>query len=212
MKKDFFKDPKIKYPAYEPWISNEDRKIVNETLNQSMLTLGPKLEKFESDFCKYTNSKYAIAVSNCTAALHLSLKALGIKHGDEVIIPDLTFVADTNAILACNAKPVIADINKDDFFLSISNVKKNITKKTKAIIPVHIYGQVCNIDEIVEIAKENNLKPVIIFSQTTMDNAMAFNDLRNKDQKVPKIAYYKLRKSWEEPDLEEGAVINYIGL
>jgi len=158
MKKDFFKDPKIKYPAYEPWISNEDRKIVNETLNQSMLTLGPKLEKFESDFCKYTNSKYAIAVSNCTAALHLSLKALGIKHGDEVIIPDLTFVADTNAILACNAKPVIADINKDDFFLSISNVKKNITKKTKAIIPVHIYGQVCNIDEIVEIAKENNLK------------------------------------------------------
>ena len=158
MKKDFFKDSKIKYPAYEPWISNEDRKIVNETLNQSMLTLGPKLEKFESDFCKYTNSKYAIAVSNCTAALHLSLKALGIKEGDEVIIPDLTFVADTNAILECNAKPVIADINRDDFFLSISNVKNNITKKTKAIIPVHIYGQVCNIDEIRDIARENNLK------------------------------------------------------
>ncbi|WP_428324981.1 DegT/DnrJ/EryC1/StrS family aminotransferase [Nitrosopumilus sp.] len=158
MKKDFFKDPKIKYPAYEPWISDEDRKIVNETLNQSMLTLGPQLEKFESDFCKYTNSKYAIAVSNCTAALHLSLKALGIKDGDEVIIPDLTFVADTNAILACNAKPVIADINKDDFFLSISNVKKNISKKTKAIIPVHIYGQVCNIDEIIDVAKENDLK------------------------------------------------------
>ena len=158
MKKDFFKDPKIKFPAYEPWISKEDRKIVNETLNQSMLTLGPKLEKFESDFRKYTNAKYAIAVSNCTAALHLSLKALGIKQGDEVIIPDLTFVADTNAILACNAKPVIADINKDDFFLSISNVKNNITKKTKAIIPVHIYGQACNIDEIRDIARENNLK------------------------------------------------------
>jgi dTDP-4-amino-4,6-dideoxygalactose transaminase len=158
MKKDFFQDPKIKYPAYEPWISNEDKKIVNKTLNQSMLTLGPQLEKFESDFCKYTNSKYAIAVTNCTAALHLSLKALGIKENDEVIIPDLTFVADTNAILACNAKPVIADINKDNFFLSISNVKKNITKKTKAIIPVHIYGQVCNIDEIYDVAKENNLK------------------------------------------------------
>jgi perosamine synthetase len=160
MKKDFFKDAKIKFPAYEPWISNEDKKIINKTLNQSMLTLGPQLEKFESDFCKYSNAKYAIAVSNCTAALHLSLMALGIKKDDEVIIPDLTFVADANAILACNAKPIIADINKENFFLSISNIKKNITKKTKAIIPVHIYGQVCNIDEIMDVAKDNNLKVI----------------------------------------------------
>ena len=160
MKKDFFKDSKIKFPAYEPWISKEDEKIINKTLKQSMLTLGPQLEKFESDFCKYSKAKYAIAVSNCTAALHLSLMALGIKENDEVIIPDLTFVADANAVLACNAKPVVADINKENFFLSISNVKKNITKKTKAIIPVHIYGQVCNIDEILDLAKDNNLKVV----------------------------------------------------
>jgi len=160
MKKDFLKDPKIKFPAYEPWISKDDKKIVNKALSQNMLTLGPQLEKFESDFCKYSNSKYAIAVSNCTAALHLSLMALGIKKNDEVIIPDLTFVADVNAVLACNAKPVIADINKENFFLSISNIKKNITKKTKAIIPVHIYGQVCNIDEILDVAKDNNLKVI----------------------------------------------------
>ena len=125
-----------------------------------MLTLGPQLEKFEKDFSKYANSKYAIAVSNCTAALHLSLMALGIKKNDEVIIPDLTFVADANAILACNAKPIIADINKENFFLSIQNIKKNITKKTKAIIPVHIYGQVCNIEEIMDVAKDNNLKVI----------------------------------------------------
>jgi len=125
-----------------------------------MLTFGPQLEKFESDFSKYTKAKYAIAVSNCTAALHLSLKVLGIKENDEVIIPDLTFVADANAILACNAKPTIVDINKNNFFLSISNLKKNITKKTKAIIPVHIYGQVCNIDEVLDVAKANNLKVV----------------------------------------------------
>ena len=160
MKKDFFKDSKIKFPAYEPWISKDDKKIVDKALSQSMLTLGPQLEKFESDFCKYSNSKYAIAVSNCTAALHLSLMALGIKKNDEVIIPDLTFVADANAILACNAKPVITDINKENFFLSIANIKKNITKKTKAIIPVHIYGQVCNIDEILDVAKDNNLKVI----------------------------------------------------
>jgi dTDP-4-amino-4,6-dideoxygalactose transaminase len=86
--------------------------------------------------------------------------ALGIKENDEVIIPDLTFVADANAVLACNAKPVVADINKENFFMSLSNIKKNITKKTKAIIPVHIYGQVCNIDEILDLAKDNNLKVV----------------------------------------------------
>ena len=160
MKKDFFKDSKIKFPAYEPWISSEDKKIVNKTLAQSMLTLGPRLEKFEADFCKYSQAKYAIAVSNCTAALHLSLKALGIKKDDEVIVPDLTFVADANAVLACNAKPVIVDINKENFFLSIPNIKKNITKKTKAIIPVHIYGQVCNIDEILDVARDNNLKVI----------------------------------------------------
>ena len=160
MKKDFFEDKKIKFPAYEPWISDEDKKIVKKTLTQSMLTLGPQLEKFENDFCKYSKAKYAIAVSNCTAALHLSLMALGIKKDDEVIIPDLTFVADANAILACNAKPVIADINKENFFLSISNIKKNITKKTKAIIPVHIYGQVCNIEDILDVAKDNNLKVI----------------------------------------------------
>ena len=160
MKKDFFKDSKIKFPAYEPWISKEDEKIINKTLKQSMLTLGPQLEKFESDFCRYSKAKYAIAVSNCTAALHLSLMALGLKENDEVIIPDLTFVADANAVLACNAKPVVADINKENFFLSISSVKKNIKKKTKAIIPVHIYGQVCNIDEILDLAKDNNLKVV----------------------------------------------------
>ena len=160
MKKDFFKDSKIKFPAYEPWISKEDEKIISKTLKQSMLTLGPQLEKFESDFCKYSKAKYAVAVSNCTAALHLSLMALGIKENDEVIIPDLTFVADANAVLACNAKPVVADINKENFFLSLSNIKKNITKRTKAIIPVHIYGQVCNIDEILDLAKDNNLKVV----------------------------------------------------
>jgi len=158
MKKDFFKDSTIKFPAYEPWISNDDKRTVNKALNQSMLTLGPQLEKFERSFCKYTKSKYAIAVSNGTAALHLSLKALGIKEHDEVIIPDLTFVADASAILASNAKPVIVDINKNNFFLSISNLKKNITKRTKAIIPVHIYGQVCNIAEVLDVARDNNLK------------------------------------------------------
>ena len=131
MKKDFFKDSKIKFPAYEPWISGDDKKIINKTLSQSMLTLGPQLEKFEASFCKYSKSKYAVAVSNCTAALHLSLMALGFGKDDEVIIPDLTFVADANAVLACNAKPVVADINKENFFYLFQMLRRILQKKLK---------------------------------------------------------------------------------
>ena len=160
MKKDYFNNSKIKYPAYQPWITDSDKKVVEKVMGQNMLTLGPQLEKFEKAFSEYAGSKHAIAVSNCTAALHLSLKAIGVKENDEVIIPDLTFVADANAILACNAKPTIVDINRDNFFLSITNLKKNITKKTKAIIPVHVYGQACNIQEIFDVAKDNDLKVI----------------------------------------------------
>ena len=96
MKKDFFKDSKIKFPAYEPWISGDDKKIINKTLSQSMLTLGPQLEKFEADFCKYSKSKYAVAVSNCTAALHLSLMALGIaKDNDLKVVEDCAHAVGT---------------------------------------------------------------------------------------------------------------------
>ena len=147
----------IKVPAVEPWISNNDKKNVSKVLNQKMLTLGPQLEKFEKKFSQYTNSKYAIGVSNCTAALQLSLLSLGIKNTDEVIIPDLTFVADANSIVACGARPKIVDVNKNDFSISLNEIKRKITKNTKAIIPVHIYGQACNIDEILQLAHKNNL-------------------------------------------------------
>jgi dTDP-4-amino-4,6-dideoxygalactose transaminase len=154
-----FNKKNTKVSAYEPWISENDKKLVLDSLNQTMLTLGPNLEKFERMFAKYAKTKDAVAVSNCTAALHLSLIALGIKKGDEVIIPDLTFIADANAALAVGAKPVLADID-DDFSISITSIKKKISKNTKAIIPVHIYGKACNIDEILDVAKANNIKVV----------------------------------------------------
>ena len=148
-------------PVSKPEVSKNDIKSINKVLNKSWISSdGPEVKIFEKNFSKFIKRKYSIAVSNGTAALEIAIKALDIKKNDEVIIPDLTFVADANAILACNAKPVVADINKDNFFLSLSNVKKSITKRTKAIIPVHIYGQVCNIDEILDIAKDNNIKVV----------------------------------------------------
>lgn len=156
-KNDPFNQKSIKVPAFKTWISQNDKHKVQKSLDQTMLTLGPSLEQFEKLFSKYTGSKYAIAVSNCTAALHLSLKALGISKGDEVILPDLNFIADANAILAADAIPVIADIEKSSFFLSLESIKKNISKKTKAIIPLHIYGESCNIGEIKDLARKNDL-------------------------------------------------------
>ena len=155
--KDAFNNKSIKVPFFSPCITDDDRKIIQNTLKNNLLTDGPILENFESSFCKFTNSKYAIGVSNATSALHLSLKSLGITTGDEVIIPDMTFIATSSAIMLTGATPVLADVNDDDFNISINSIKKNITSKTKAILPVHFAGQPCDIKKIAKIVKSNDL-------------------------------------------------------
>jgi len=144
-------------PLFVPWISNEDLNSVNTALKSPQLTDGPMLRKFESQFSKLTKSKYSVGVSNGTEALHLSLVALGIGKGDEVIIPDMTFIATSNAVVLTGAKPVLSDIDSS-LNISIDSIQKNITKKTKAIIPVHFAGFSCNMKKILQIAKKNNLK------------------------------------------------------
>ena len=158
MKKEtnIFERNKISVPAFKPWISSEDKKSIMNTLKKTMLTLGPNIETFEENFAKFTGSKYAIAVSSCTAALHISALALGIGKGDEVIMPDLTFIADANAVMATGAKPRIVDIDSN-YSISLDSIKQNITKKTKAIIPVHIYGKATNMKELVEFANSKDL-------------------------------------------------------
>lgn len=155
---DVFNDSQIKVPFVLPEITNDDRNAVLSALNQNLLTDGPILQEFEREFAEFTGAKYAVGVSNATAALHLSLKAIGVGKGDEVIVPDLTFVATANAVLSTGATPVIADISKDDFNISISSIKKSLTSKTKAIIPVHFAGNPCKMKLINSIAKKNNLK------------------------------------------------------
>ena len=155
--KDAFNDPTIKVPFILPHITNEDRKSVYDALNSSLLTDGPKLRKFEALFAEFTRSKYALGVSNGTSALHLSLKALGVGKGDEVIIPDLTFIATASAVLLTGATPVLADVNKDDFNILSNSIKNNITAKTKVILPVHFAGNICNMTEIKKIARKYNL-------------------------------------------------------
>ena len=152
------KHSKKNVPFFKPQLLEEDKKAVMNSLNSSMLTNGPVMDEFEKKFAKFTKSKYAIAVSNATSALHLSLMSLGIGRGDEVIIPDLTFIATANAVLMTGATPVLVDVEPKNFQISIDSIQKSVTKKTKAILPVHLYGKSCDMNSIQKIAKKNNLK------------------------------------------------------
>ena len=155
---DAFQDKSIRVPFVVPNIDNSDKKAIAIALKSNLLTDGPVLRKFEEEFSRFTGSKYAIGVSNATSALQLSLKSSGIGKGDEVIIPDITFVATANAVLFTGATPVLADVNEDDLNISINSIEKNITKKTKAVIPVHFAGKSCDMKSIQKIARDNDLK------------------------------------------------------
>jgi perosamine synthetase len=144
-------------PLYVPWLTNSDKKAVLSSLKNPQLTDGPLLRKFELEFAKYVGSRFAIGVSNGTSALHLSLLSIGIRSGDEVIIPDMTFIATANAVTLSNAKPICADVDSS-LNISVKSIENKITKKTKAIIPVHFAGISCKMDEIAKIARKHNLK------------------------------------------------------
>lgn len=118
------------------------------------------LDKFESEFASFVGSKYAIATSSCTGALHLSLLACGIGEGDEVIVPELTWVATASAIKYVGAKPVFADVDINTWCIDTNNLKSLLTEKTKAIMPVHLYGNPVNMEELMLFAKNNNLKVI----------------------------------------------------
>ncbi len=141
-----------------PDITKEDKKEILLALGKPLLTDGPKLREFESSFAKFTGAKYAIGVSNATSALNLSILANGIGKGDEVIIPDMTFVATANAVIHSGATPVFADVEMDTMNISLESIKNKINKKTKAILPVHFAGRACDMKGIVSIAKKNNIK------------------------------------------------------
>lgn len=118
---------------------------------------GPHGMKFEKEFAAWQGSKYAISVATGTAALHVGLAALGIGPGDEVIVPSYTFIASSFAIVQAGAIPRFADVNLDDHCISLESAEKLVTKRTKAIMPVHLYGNVCDMDRVWSFAKKHNL-------------------------------------------------------
>ena len=154
------KNNAIKVPFFLPYVDSKDIIEIKKAALSSFLTNGPKLDLFEQKFKKFTKSKYVVGVSNATAALYLSLKALGIKKNDEVIIPDLTFAATANSVLQTGATPVLADIDEETLNISAESIIKNINTKTRAIIPVHLAGTPCDMQKIMRIARSNSLKVV----------------------------------------------------
>ncbi|MEO8231613.1 MAG: DegT/DnrJ/EryC1/StrS family aminotransferase [Ignavibacteriota bacterium] len=143
---------------HKPFISEDEINEMVDTLRSGWLSMGPKTIKFEEEFNKYIGAKKSVAVSSWTAAGHLTLEAFGIERGDEVIVPTMTFPATAEIVCYFGAKPVIVDVDKDTLNISLEEIEKAITPKTKAIIPVHYGGQPCDLDEINQIAKAHNLK------------------------------------------------------
>ncbi len=144
-------------PVAKPIIGEEEKNAVLEVLNSGMLAQGSKVKALEEEFAKYCGVKHAIAVNNGTAALHACLYAAGIRQDDEVITVPFTFVATANAIIMQNAKPVFVDIEENTFNIDPEQVRKAITPKTKAILPVDLYGHIHNHKAIREIADEHGL-------------------------------------------------------
>jgi UDP-4-amino-4,6-dideoxy-N-acetyl-beta-L-altrosamine transaminase len=139
-------------------IEEDDIAAVVAVLRSDFLTCGPKVAEFERDLAAAVGSRYAVAVSSGAAALHISALAMGIGAGDEVITTPLTFAASANCILYCGATPVFADIDSETMLLDLNEVRKKITPKTKAIIPVHYGGELCDMEKISQLAREFNLQ------------------------------------------------------
>jgi dTDP-4-amino-4,6-dideoxygalactose transaminase len=144
-------------PFHVPQIDEDELRSVVETLKSGWLTTGVKVKRFEEDFACYVGCRHAIAVNSCTAALHLALEAVGIKEGDEVIVPTMTFTASAEVVLYFKARPVLVDCRPDTFNIDADRIEQAITAKTKAIIPVHFGGQPCDMEPILEIARRHKL-------------------------------------------------------
>ncbi|MDF2636813.1 MAG: UDP-4-keto-6-deoxy-N-acetylglucosamine 4-aminotransferase [Pelosinus sp.] len=144
-------------PYGKQWLDEDDINAVVEVLKSDYLTTGPKIAEFEKAFAQYVNAKFAVAISNGTAALHAACYAAGIQAGDEVITTPITFAASANAVLYCGGTPIFADIDAATYNIDPVEIRKKITDRTKAIIPVHFTGQPCDMDEVGRIAKEYNL-------------------------------------------------------
>lgn len=148
-------------PLFDLNFGKEEEEAVIEVLRSKWISMGPKTKEFEDEYARLHHSKYAVAVTNCTAALHLALRVCGVGVGDEVIVPSLTFVATASAVRMIGATPVFADVvSLDDWTISPEDIKQKITKKTKAVIPMHFGGHGADMLKICALAEKYGLKVI----------------------------------------------------
>src|SRR3989338_10248268 len=141
-------------------IQDEIKEAIEGVMERCDFILGSEVGRFEKDFARFCQTKFCVGVDSGTSALKLALKACGIGKGDEVITVPNTFIATALAISEAGAKPVFVEINQDSYNIDTSKIESKITKKTKAILPVHLYGQMADMDPIMEIAEKHNLKVI----------------------------------------------------
>ncbi|TET18877.1 DegT/DnrJ/EryC1/StrS family aminotransferase [Candidatus Bathyarchaeota archaeon] len=166
----------MKIPIAKPDIGKDEIQAVIETMKSGWVSQGEKVEEFEKSFAKYCGVKYGVAVNNGTAALHMALTALDVKRGDEVITTPLSCVATTNPIVYLDAKPVFVDVEATTLNINPALIVKKITDRTKAIIPVHLFGHPVDLDPLMEVAQKHDL-PVI-------EDAAQAHGARYKGKKV----------------------------
>ena len=147
-------------PFHLPDIAEDEIQAVVDTLRSGWLTTGSKVKEFEATFATYVGCRHAVAVNSCTAALHLALDAVGLKEGDEVLVPTMTFTATAEVVLYFEAVPVLVDCQPDSLNLDPEQIERAITPKTKAIIPIHIAGQPCHMNHILDIARRHDLRVI----------------------------------------------------
>lgn len=148
-------------PVYQPDLSGREREYVLDCVDSTWISSGSAyIQRFEAAVSEYTQTECAIAVFNGTVALHLALECLGIGPGDEVLVPSFTYIASVNAIVTTGATPVLVESRKDDWLMDIAAAERKITSKTKAIMPVHLYGFACDMDAVAALAAKHNLKVV----------------------------------------------------
>lgn len=144
-------------PNARPYIGNQELLEVKKVFDSGWLGMGSVVFEFEKAIKDYIGAKHVIAVNTGTSALHIALDGLGVGEGDEIIVPSLTFIGTIQAIIACGAKPVFCEVEPNTLNIDIEDAKKRITKKTRAIMPVHYGGQACNMDELLAVSKQHSL-------------------------------------------------------
>lgn len=176
----------------KPLVGSEELEEVRKVIESGALTQGPAVKEFEDAVAKHEQRKHCVAMSSGTAALHVALKALGVGKGDEVIVPDFTFIATANAVVHAGATPVFVDVREDTFNIDAERVEEAITDKTKAIIPVSLYGQAYDVSAIKRVCKANGIR---IVSDNCQAIGAEFEGSRNYGDDFSALSFYPTKNA-----------------